>query len=350
MKMVNHQMYDVKHGVVKPELPPTVQISVSMVPEVLELMEKYNQLAYQETRLIQALRDANDLTARRNVAGQIQTVLHKKIQELNTFGQSCTAAVPDTVDLRDVLRLDEQPLGSVVANKYLDPVVVTVDERLLGLAREGRLQARASLCLGITEETIGRTVDNKQEILQGHLVAMVGADGKACFNKLKIMDVSSKHSNQSFSIQLQLEEMKKSYSSAEEKIVPLGNPIKSSPLQVKSRMNKRKRSGSSSLSNSGNSFPPKKRIRGEVDSSYVDITSLLILPQKEAATRLGISESMLCKRFKECTRRKWPYRYLRKIDKMIHVLTINKKGETLSKEELEKVDKLKAEREECFTL
>jgi hypothetical protein len=36
----------------------------------------------------------------------------------------------------------------------------------------------------------------------------------------------------------------------------------------------------------------------------------LTLPQKEAAAKLGISESMLCKRFKECTRRKWPYRYV----------------------------------------
>ena len=44
--------------------------------------------------------------------------------------------------------------------------------------------------------------------------------------------------------------------------------------------------------------------------NYIDITDLLILPQKEAARRLGISESMLCKRFKECTRRKWPYRYV----------------------------------------
>lgn len=44
--------------------------------------------------------------------------------------------------------------------------------------------------------------------------------------------------------------------------------------------------------------------------TYVDITDLLVLPQKEAAAKLGISESMLCKRFKECTRRKWPYRYV----------------------------------------
>ena len=46
------------------------------------------------------------------------------------------------------------------------------------------------------------------------------------------------------------------------------------------------------------------------DENYIDITDLLILPQKEAAKRLGISESMLCKRFKECTKRKWPYRYV----------------------------------------
>lgn len=153
---------------------------------------------------------------------------------------------------------------------------------------------------------------------------MVGIDGKAIFSKLKILDVSSKHNNQSFSIQLQLEEMKKSYSSSEEKIVLMGNPIRSSPLQVRSRTastspsNKRKRSTSLSSSNGSS----KKRSRGDGDPSFVDITALLVhpqlnliltlevLPQKEAAVRLGISESMLCKRFKECTQRKWPYRYV----------------------------------------
>jgi len=80
----------------------------------------------------------------------------------------------------------------------------------------------------------------------------------------------------------------------------------------------------------------------------VDITPLLVLPQKEAATRLGISESMLCKRFKECTRRKWPYRYLRKIDKMIRVLTLNKKSDSIPREDQEKIQRLKREREECL--
>jgi len=84
------------------------------------------------------------------------------------------------------------------------------------------------------------------------------------------------------------------------------------------------------------------------DSTYVDITSLLNVPQKEAANRLGISESMLCKRFKETTKRKWPYRYLRKIDKMVNLLTLNKRGEAMAPEDLEKMEKLKEERAECL--
>lgn len=52
-------------------------------------------------------------------------------------------------------------------------------------------------------------------------------------------------------------------------------------------------------------------------SLVTDITSLLTLPQKVAAAKLGISESMLCKRFKESTNRKWPYRNLRKLDRQI---------------------------------
>jgi len=253
-----------------------------------------------------------------------------------------------------LLLIEEQPLGNVVANKYLEPpLVLSVTEKMMGLAREGRLQVRASLCLTLTDEPIDRTIDNKQEILQGNLVTLVGTDGKACFNKLKIMEVSSKHRHQSFSIQLQLEEMRKSYTNAEDKITALGVPVKSSPLHVQSRINKRKRTNSAGSGGSGGvgvggTGLSRKRLRADFDSSYVDITSLLVLPQKEAATRLGISESMLCKRFKECTKRKWPYRYLRKIDKMLNVVTISKKGEAFNQEDLEKIEKLKSERADCL--
>ena len=68
-----------------------------------------------------------------------------------------------------------------------------------------------------------------------------------------------------------------------------------------------------------------------------DITPLLILPQKVAASKLDLSESMLCKKFKEAVNKKWPYRMLRKIEKEI--------ATTKSKEDFEK---LLVRRNECL--
>jgi hypothetical protein len=62
----------------------------------------------------------------------------------------------------------------------------------------------------------------------------------------------------------------------------------------------------------------KESSSASAEGNYIDITDLLTLPQKEAAKKLGISESMLCKRFKECTRRKWPYRYVRCLARQTH--------------------------------
>lgn len=67
------------------------------------------------------------------------------------------------------------------------------------------------------------------------------------------------------------------------------------------------------------SFAPLSLLADE--GLLTDITPLLSLPQKVAAAMLGLSESMLCKRFKACTQRKWPYRQLCKIDRAIAHLT-----------------------------
>ena len=77
-----------------------------------------------------------------------------------------------------------------------------------------------------------------------------------------------------------------------------------------------------------------------------DITHLLTLPQKEAAKILGISESMLCKRFKEQTQRKWPYRYLRKVERQI---SLKKKSKKLSVEDIKRLETLSKEREKCLS-
>jgi len=92
----------------------------------------------------------------------------------------------------------------------------------------------------------------------------------------------------------------------------------------------------------------KLNTESTAETSLSDITNLLSLPQKEAAQRLGISESMLCKRFKECTRRKWPFRYLRKIEKTIASLESQKVIEPLSVEDQDRLEDLLKQRIECL--
>jgi len=334
----------------------------------LSVLDRYQMLLKKEAMLVQQLGncDRGSPISLKNLGRDLLSVLNQKMTEIKALvGPDSNSAVvqqyvgnlerspPDSpgsvvkslTSKLVLLSVEEQPTGNVVANKYLEPpLVVRVDESIMNLARDGKLQVTASLCLSLSDEVLSRTLDNKQDILQGHTQVPVSSEGYVTFNKLKIMEVSSKHHHQAFSIQLQLQEILNEVD-GNLSAVPLGEIVKLAPLHVQSRINKRKRSSSSYNSNH---VKQRKRTRGESDSSYVDITPLLVLPQKEAATRLGISESMLCKRFKECTRRKWPYRYLRKIDKMIRVLSLSKKGDSIPKEDLEKIQRLKREREECL--
>jgi len=111
--------------------------------------------------------------------------------------------------------------------------------------------------------------------------------------------------------------------------------------------NKRKRDADEKdfdSSNSDTNSPPKKA-RRKRPCVFTDITHLLTLPQKEAARILGISESMLCKRFKEQTQRKWPYRYLRKVERQ---MSLKRKSKKLSAEDSKRLEHLESERNKCL--
>jgi len=56
---------------------------------------------------------------------------------------------------------------------------------------------------------------------------------------------------------------------------------------------------------------------------------------------------MLCKRFKETTQRKWPYRYVTKIEKVMQLLEKENYGD-VSRDKTEKLNKLKQEHETCL--
>jgi len=89
-----------------------------------------------------------------------------------------------------------------------------------------------------------------------------------------------------------------------------------------------------------------KKLRRKRPCVFTDITHLLTLPQKEAARILGISESMLCKRFKEQTQRKWPYRYLRKVERQ---MALKRKSKRLTAEDIERLEHLESERNKCLS-
>jgi len=248
------------------------------------VLERYQQLFKKETLLVQQLGTCDSSSASvKNLGNDLLSVLNQKMVEIKALvGREVTipqqlsppntpSPPPLTASVNSssvfkpttppksivLLYVEEQPTGNVVANKYLEPpLVVRVDDSLLNLSRDGKLQVTASLCLTLSDEILSRTLDNKQDILQGHTQVPVSSEGYVTFNKLKIMEVSSKHHHQAFSIQLQLQEI---CTEPDGNITtyPLGESIKLAPLHVQSRINKRKRS-----SFNGHISKQRKRTRG----------------------------------------------------------------------------------------
>ncbi|EGC34005.1 hypothetical protein DICPUDRAFT_153885 [Dictyostelium purpureum] len=273
---------------------------------------------------------------------------------------------------QQALTIQQQPSETIICNRYIHPaIVVLVDQDIINQT-SGYLIVNASLSpYPFKGNNIAsqNNLSKNQQLLQGVKSILVEKNGFVIFNKLKLNEVSAKYPNQLFCISFTLSDI------SSDKQIRVVSQVASTPFHIISKPNKRKcdemenEEPSSPKSNSPPSSPSLNNIptSGAASSSssssnklvdecsaintndpnYIDITDLLILPQKEAAARLGISESMLCKRFKECTRRKWPYRYLRKIDKFIKLLSLQNINE-IPKEEKEKLERYILEREECL--
>ncbi|KYQ92142.1 hypothetical protein DLAC_06985 [Tieghemostelium lacteum] len=280
----------------------------------------------------------------------------------------------------EVITVQQQPPEHIVFNKYVGPSpMLVVDQETISKCT-GYLIVNASLIYRPLngKQSVQKVTKGNQDVLQGVKSIIVEKSGVVLFNKLKVNEIQLKQSqSQSFSFYFTLSEI-----SSDNQINVISQVI-STPFQFITR-NKRKfdeidsdsqepsspQSKNSPICSSPYS-PPSPLIQTEQpqpngamvlhsssssssslitkenDNNYIDITELLVLPQKEAAARLGISESMLCKRFKECTKRKWPYRYLKKIDKVIKILSFQNANE-MPKDEKEKLERFIVEREECL--
>jgi len=243
------------------------------------------------------------------------------------------------------MSITQQPAKTAIVNSFLSPSPAV---KLSNTKHNSFVSV--SLVYDSFEEEVA------ENVLQGTKRIAVDSDGMAVFSKLKIVEFSLKK-RYGYALLFKLE-------APNNEILA----VKSDCFYIQSRpamrVSKRRRDldNISQYYGSGGSsdedyvqHSPREKTHAEFETksqgilyaehNYVDITDFLTLPQKEAASRLGISESMLCKRFKECTRRKWPYRYIRKIDKIINMLCVHHDG-PLSPEDKKKLDKLVKEREE----
>jgi len=332
-------------------------------------LEKWEQLHQRELELIKTIKNYHINGAEESenpnveenfrlkspqLVSEIFSLLEEKSNAIAPLFQAVSSSngIPKLLDVNNLtIRVSQKPPDAVVVNQFIDPApIVKIEDQYLSQQLDtSELFVSVSLYYYDSDKKVER------DILQGVTRVGVLKDGSAVFDKLLITEVSAKHRYQSFVFCFSLEI---GYNAR--RVI---SKVNSSPFHTQTRAAravKRRREEDGYGSSSDEDFvlsTPEKAVNYDLydskpsgtpthsDYNYVDISEYLTLPQKEAASKLGISESMLCKRFKECTRRKWPYRYIRKIDKIINMLSV-KDGTPLTPEDKKKLEKLMKEREE----
>jgi hypothetical protein len=145
------------------------------------------------------------------------------------------SGLPPQVTMDRLMAITSQPAEIAVANRYLMPgPVIVVATSQLPKSETGTLIVSVRLLYHASCKEVTTTLHGKQDILQGIKQVTVDKLGRAIFNKLKVMEVSSKHRHQSFCLEFSLDEysaqgLKRTITTA-----------KSTPFHVQSRPAKRK--------------------------------------------------------------------------------------------------------------
>jgi hypothetical protein len=111
------------------------------------------------------------------------------------------------IEDNNMLIIVQQPMDIAIANRYLIPPPSVKIINHFKLQKENNsVILCANLHYYVAETPLTKTIDGKQEILQG--IKKVGPDknGIIVYNKLKITEVSSKHKHQAFCLIFTLEE------------------------------------------------------------------------------------------------------------------------------------------------
>eukprot|EP01130_Rhizamoeba_saxonica_P016578 TRINITY_DN768_c0_g1_i2.p1 TRINITY_DN768_c0_g1~~TRINITY_DN768_c0_g1_i2.p1 ORF type:complete len:453 (-),score=85.32 TRINITY_DN768_c0_g1_i2:61-1419(-) len=311
---------------------------------VNQFIENYQALSQQEEhflqRLVQTVLMDPSQMSESDLRSQVEKALSGKMINLKNLSDRIMMSkienidndLIDNIEDKTYITVKIQPPKQVAMNVNIDPpIFAVVDDYIISQKKENTFHVQVML---IRKDTNGNFYDT-EVFLEGDTMVPVEAGGSVIFNNLRVIGIEDFSSEYIFRFHL-VEYLPNNMS------IFRGAPVFSTSLKVNVPTKKRKREND-------NVKTVKKRPRGRSKSRYVDITELLVLPQKQAAFQLGISESMLCKRFKESTRRKWPYRYLRKLDKMIGHLTLNKDLDQMPMEDKDQLLQLQQQKQDCLT-
>ena len=242
-----------------------------------------------------------------------------------------------------------QPTPQIVANRYISPPP-EVRVRVPRSGDKTYLVVVRIVYYGTQEEVLRTTAKGKKNkgepILEGINQLPLGSNETETitFHKLKLSEVSSKHNQKPFAMLFSVESKcgknQKGGEKGEEKRALI--TLLSEPFYVQSRAIKKRTLPLERRTDLSQQLPfsqlEDKKLKLEIesgDSKWVDITPLLVFPQKKAAKMLAISESMMCKKWKEATDRKWPFRAVQKYNKLIKQL--KKEDESKNAQQIEEL-------------
>ena len=251
----------------------------------------------------------------------------KEFQEKKSIGSM------DSIELTVLV----QPSPQIVANRYVTPApeVRVSLPKMEGLTY---LIVAKIVYYGTEEEVLRSSSKGKREkgrpILEGIIQYPIAKNIEIIsFHKIKISEVSSKHGQKPFSMLFSIgkfffshffvififfSQEAKEQKNCENKTIM---SVYTEPFYVQSRAIKKRAlplDRSEEIANNQEFSPTQTNLPS--DLKLIEITSLLVYPQKKAAKFLQISESMMCKRWKEATNRKWPFRSIQKYHKLLKQL------------------------------
>lgn len=267
--------------------------------KVAEALEQLEHLQQREAQLIEQLRlmmqralslpvdsdlgiEDDFAKSCQQVGVELEALDRNKLSAITVLRHAHTCeSIELALSTQSFLTVVQQPPEVAVANRYLlpPPTVTVVLPPRFAMNGDRTFVVRAQLAYTTSEAPLQLTLDGKQDVLQGVIHVPIDKHRRGVFQKLKIMEVSSKHQHRLFCLVFRLIECHHG------RQILHSTEVRSAGFQVQSRPHKRKRGGESPV------YPAPFPISTAVRKSYsVDSAGSSHLPPSLLESYSGMDD------------------------------------------------------------